>query len=301
MAKVFIGMPVYNGKRYIKRAIDSMIVQTFQDWKLLISDDASTDDTSEICRSYAKVDPRIEYYRQSNNIGLFNNFKYVLDRADSEYFIWCAQDDIREKEYLKTCIEHLENDKKLGFATTKMAAIDSFDRILTVEHELTKLSGKPSIVNVAKYVLQPEISGKCNLMYGLFRTEAARAVWNAFPQRNVWGQDYMFSLALVSRFGIFVDDKVLFKKRMGGFSSPGALDKDTNLTTNKIEYRNPKNHIFPFLRFKAYLMGHMEALRGTRYRPLAAILLTIRLPRAFLIYIRERNIKKYFKGTLTKS
>jgi glycosyltransferase involved in cell wall biosynthesis len=300
MAKLFIGMPVYNGERFIKKSIDSIINQTFRDWKLFISDDGSTDMTESICRSYVKTDPRIEYYKQEKNIGLFKNFKFTLDKADCPYFVWCAQDDIREKEYLEVCIGYLDTNKNTGMATTVMAAIDSFDRTLIEEWDALKLSGKTSILNVSRYILQPEILGKCNLMYGVFREEVARATWDAYPQRNVWGQDYMFSLALISRFEIFVHDKVLFKKRLGGYSSPNALQDDESENVRRIVYKNPKNHMFPFGRFEGYFNGHMEALRGTPYSILGALLLFIRLPRAFLIHVMERDVKKYIKRIISR-
>lgn len=286
-------MPVYNGERFLKEAIDSLRAQTFTDWKLLISDDASTDTTSVICEEYVKKDQRIAYVRQEKNIGMFPNFKFLLDKADGEYFMWTAQDDIREKDYLKICMEHLERNKNVGFATTRTAGIDSFGKTLIKETELTRLSGKPGMLSVARYVLQPEILGKCNLMYGLFRTIAARETWRAYPQRNVWGQDYMFSLALVSRFEIYVDPRYFFKKRHGGYSSPGALTNDAKENPKKLEYKNPKNHIFPFGRFNKYFTGHLEALSGTPYRPLAAVLLLVRLPRSFFLHLKERNYKKF--------
>lgn len=300
MTKVFIGMPVYNGSRFIKEAIDSLLNQSFSDFTLFISDDDSKDNTENICRNFAKNDIRIEYYRQKENLGLFNNFKFVLDKADAEYFMWSAQDDIREKDYLKVCIEHLESNKNLGFATTCIAIIDSYSRVIKEETEVAHLSGKPGIISVTRYTLQPEILGKCNLMYGLFRMRTIRETWKAYPQRHVWGQDYMFSLALISRFEIYIDEKILWKKRMGGFSSPNALSGDRKEEINKIIYENPKNHMFPFERFGVYYRGHMEALRGTPYRPLVAILLLIRLPRSFIIYLRERNVKKYIKRIINK-
>ncbi|MBI4224881.1 MAG: glycosyltransferase family 2 protein [Candidatus Sungbacteria bacterium] len=300
MAKVFIGMPAYNGERFIREAIESIINQSYADWILFISDDASTDNTPTICKEYAKKDSRIVYYRQEKNLGIFPSFKFLLDRAESEYFMWAAHDDIREKDYLKVCVEHMEQNTKLGLATTRMAAIDSFGRTLVEELALTRLSGKPGYLNVARYVLQPEILGKCNLMYGLFRLDAARATWQAYPQRHVWGQDYMFSLALISRYEIYVDPQILFKKRLGGISSPRALLDDKKDSVQKLEFKQPKNHMFPFGRFKGYFMGHMEALAGTPYRPLAAVLLFIRLPRAFIIHVKERSFKKAFKRIFAK-
>jgi hypothetical protein len=65
MKKITIGLPVYNSARYLAAAIDSILAQSYGDFDLLISDNASTDRTEEICRDYAKRDPRIRYIRQS--------------------------------------------------------------------------------------------------------------------------------------------------------------------------------------------------------------------------------------------
>ncbi|HEU0081174.1 MAG TPA: glycosyltransferase [Candidatus Paceibacterota bacterium] len=288
MARVFIGMPVYNGQRFLKKAIESFRSQSFRDWTMLISDDCSSDATAQIAAGYAAIDSRIAYIRQDKNLGLFENFHATLDEAVAPYFMWAAQDDIREPEYLKTCVERLDADTSLGLATTQLAVIDSFDRPLTEETQLSRLSGGPGFMSIARYVAQPEVLGKCNLMYGLFRTEAARAAWRAYPQRRAWGQDYLFSLALISRYPIFIDPRIMFKKRRGGFSDAGGTDNDRSDTASRISYKNPKNHMFPFGRFGQYFKGHMEALKGTPYRPLAATILLARLPRALCIHIKER-------------
>lgn len=292
MAKVFIGMPVYNGERFLKEALESLCAQTFTDWRLFISDDVSTDTTRAICEEYVKKDQRITYFQQKQNLGMFPNLSFVLDRADADYFMWAAQDDVREKEYLTVCVQHLEKNSKLGLSTTVMAAIDSYGRTLTEERRLLELAEGTRLMSTVRYILQPEILGKCNLMYGLFRTEIAKSTWVIYPMRKVWGPDYHFSLALISRYAVFVDKEVLFKKRLGGFSSPKALINDTVTGVRKIEYKNPKNQMFPYGRFKAYFSGHMEALRGTNYRPLAALLLFIRFPRALFIHLKSRGTKK---------
>lgn len=92
--KVSIGMPVYNGEKYIREALDSLLAQTFTDFELIISDNASIDTTSVICQEYARKDSRICYIRQSQNKGAVANFKFVLDEAVGEYFMWAAHDDV---------------------------------------------------------------------------------------------------------------------------------------------------------------------------------------------------------------
>ena len=294
MAKVFIGMPAYNGERFIKEAIDSLRGQSYVDWVMLISDDASTDKTRAICEEYAKKDQRITYYRQEKNIGMFPNFKFVLDSARGDYFMWASHDDLWEKDFLKVCVENIKN-KKVDVATTVVADIDSYGRNLRELTELTKFSGKPSIKQVARYVLQPEILGKCNLMYSVFRTSVIKKVLEIYPQRKEWGSDYHFSLTIISHFSVYIDKRILFRKRLGGFSSPDSTKNDDPDTVRRVTIKNPKNHMFPFGRFRRYFGGHMGALKGTPYRPLVALLLLVRLPRSFFVYLKERNYKKFLK------
>ena len=294
MTKVFIGMPAYNGERFIKEAIDSLRGQSYVDWVMLISDDASTDKTRAICEEYAKKDQRITYYRQEKNIGMFPNFKFVLDSARGDYFMWASHDDLWEKDFLKVCVENIKN-KKVDVATTVVADIDSYGRNLRELTELTKFSGKPSIKQVARYVLQPEILGKCNLMYSVFRTSVIKKVWEIYPQRKEWGSDYHFSLTIISHFSVYIDKRILFRKRLGGFSSPDSTKNDDPDTVRRVTIKNPKNHMFPFGRFRRYFGGHMGALKGTPYRPLVALLLLVRLPRSFFVYLKERNYKKFLK------
>jgi len=296
MAKVFIGMPAYNGERFISEAIESLLNQSFSDFTLFISDDASTDGTQAICEMYAKKDPRIIYYQQEKNIGMFPNFKFVLDKANGEYFMWASHDDIREKDYLKVCVENIEN-KKVDATTTVTSVVDSYGRSTRELTELTKLSGKPSMQQVAKYILQPEILGKCNLMYSVFKTSVIKKLWEIYPQKMEWGSDYHFSLAIISHFKVYVDKRILFKKRLGGHSSKDSTKKDNPNTVKRAVIQNPKNHIFPFGKFRQYFNGHMRALEGTPYRPLAALLLLARLPRSFFIHLKGRSIKRFTKGS----
>jgi glycosyltransferase involved in cell wall biosynthesis len=119
-----IGLPVYNGEKYLRYAIESILGQTFSDFRLLISDNASTDSTSEICREYAKGDRRITYYRQSENIGGAANFNYVFQPESSPYFKWAAHDDVLETNFLRACIDRLEREPQLAIAHSRSYKID---------------------------------------------------------------------------------------------------------------------------------------------------------------------------------
>lgn len=107
---VSIGMPVYNGEKYIRQALDSLLAQDYGHFELIISDNASTDGTPEICREYAARDSRIAYYRNQENMGAAWNFKRVLDLAAGEYFMWLPHDyRLLDANYLSTLINGIGN------------------------------------------------------------------------------------------------------------------------------------------------------------------------------------------------
>lgn len=103
-----IGLPVYNGENYLEQAIQSVLAQKFQDFELIISDNASTDGTEAICRRFAEQDPRILYVRQPRNIGAAKNYNYTFHLARGEYFNWLAHDDILGPSFLRACLQGFE-------------------------------------------------------------------------------------------------------------------------------------------------------------------------------------------------
>jgi len=106
--KLSIGLPVYNGEKYLERALDSLLGQDFKDFELIISDNASTDGTAEICKAYANRDHRIRYFRNEENRGATWNHRYVLDLAEGQYFKWAAHDDECYPAMLRRCVEVLD-------------------------------------------------------------------------------------------------------------------------------------------------------------------------------------------------
>jgi glycosyltransferase involved in cell wall biosynthesis len=114
---VSIGMPVYNGEKFIREALDSLLVQTFTDFELIISDNASTDATELICREYAARDLRIYYVRHEVNRGAPANFQFVLDKARGKYFMWAAADDVRSPDFIEKNYCFLENNQNFVAST----------------------------------------------------------------------------------------------------------------------------------------------------------------------------------------
>jgi glycosyltransferase involved in cell wall biosynthesis len=105
---VSLGLPVRNGERYLAAALDSLLAQTFGDFELIVSDNASTDATPEICLRYAARDPRIRFSRLEFDIGGFRNHNRVVGLARGAFFSWAAHDDLRAPEHLARCMARLE-------------------------------------------------------------------------------------------------------------------------------------------------------------------------------------------------
>ncbi len=108
-ARVAIGLFVYNGEEHLAAAVESLLSQTMGDFILDISDNASTDGTEEICRSFAAADPRVHYWRHDENGGPRWNCNFVAQASpETELFKWCADDDVYEPTYLEKCVSELD-------------------------------------------------------------------------------------------------------------------------------------------------------------------------------------------------
>ncbi|MDH5535236.1 MAG: glycosyltransferase family 2 protein [Betaproteobacteria bacterium] len=125
MPKVSIGLPVYNGAEFLTEALDSLIGQSFEDFELIISDNASTDQTEAICRDFAARDQRIRYLRLPGNLGGSANFNRVVELSSGIYFKWAAHDDVCEPDFLRKCIAVLDEDSHVVLCYPRTVDIDS--------------------------------------------------------------------------------------------------------------------------------------------------------------------------------
>ena len=139
--RLSIGLPVYNGENYLAESLDALLGQSYTDFELIISDNASTDSTADICRRYGKQDCRIRYVRQPRNIGLSPNHNFVFDQARGELFKWASHDDLYARDLLKHCVDALDEYPHVVLAHSWTAMIDSSGTITeAVEYPLTTAS-----------------------------------------------------------------------------------------------------------------------------------------------------------------
>jgi glycosyltransferase involved in cell wall biosynthesis len=132
--RVSVGMPVYNGERYLPQAIDSVLSQTFADLELIISDNASTDATADICREYARRDPRIRYFRNATNIGAARNFNRVFELSLGDYYKLANSDDVAAPELVEKCAAVLDTHPEVVLCYAQTTLIDE-DGVVIAEYE----------------------------------------------------------------------------------------------------------------------------------------------------------------------
>jgi glycosyltransferase involved in cell wall biosynthesis len=123
-------MPVYNGEQYLEEALRSLVSQTFEDFELRISDNASTDRTSTICRDFATADARIRYKRNAENVGFARNQNLVMEDAIGDYFLMTHSDDVRLSTYLERTIPILDEDPGIMVCYTTTRDIDEHGAFL---------------------------------------------------------------------------------------------------------------------------------------------------------------------------
>ncbi len=163
-----IGLPVYNGERYLAQAIDSLLRQTFTDFVLIISDNGSTHTTGEICRSYARRDPRVRYHRSDENRGAAWNFNRVFELADSPYFKWACYDDVCAPDFAARCIEVLDRNPRAILAYTQSWVIDDDGEIKgTYREPANATSPRPH----ERFHAVVRNAGNCHVLFGVIRRD----------------------------------------------------------------------------------------------------------------------------------
>jgi glycosyltransferase involved in cell wall biosynthesis len=213
MPRVSVGVPVYNGERYLAETLNSLLAQTFGDFELIVCDNASSDRTEQICRAYAARDPRVRYVRNPRNLGAAGNYRRAFELSSGEYFRWANADDLFAAEGLARCVEALDRERSAVLAYPRTRFIDEQGRVISdYADNLHVQSGRAS----ERFISVLERLGYVNVIYGLMRAGALRrtGLLRGFPQGDI---PLVAELAL---YGTFCEvPEFLFFRRF----HPGAL------------------------------------------------------------------------------
>ena len=169
MPLLSIGLPVYNGEKYLRDAIESIINQTFTDFELIISDNASTDRTGEICASYSRADSRVRYIRNKENLGAAVNYNAVFASARGKFFKWQAHDDMCAPDFFAKCVQVLDERPEYIICYPKTKIIDKQGAVVTMEEDDLRLDS-PNVMTRFSSCLNP-MKYCHNPIFGIMRSE----------------------------------------------------------------------------------------------------------------------------------
>jgi glycosyltransferase involved in cell wall biosynthesis len=264
---VSIGMPIYNAERYVRQALDSLLAQDYDNFELIISDNASTDRTQEICQAYAKRNKRIQYYRNRTNMGIFWNFSRVLELSSGEYFMWAAGDDYRDPRYIQLCLQAFKTSGDIVLVHSRIEAIDrETGKSILTDNGFSTIG--LSRVKKFKYIARQN-SRACCLMYGIFKGKTLRKV---MPFKKVLSSDSLMlaELSLQGEF-ITIPETLMFERLAEGADS-------TRIKRFCSDSRNISNAFFRRYPFLGYFI-HVQKLisRTNRFNLTEKIRLTLYL------------------------
>lgn len=189
---VSIGLPVFNGGKTLGTVFDTLLGQSFIDFELIVSDNASTDDTRSICASYAERDWRIRYVRQEKNEGAEENFRYVFSQSRGEYFMWAAADDVRSSDFLAVNLDFLRSHPEyVGSTSPVRFEGGAFDPIKMGDCSLD--ADDPNL-RLLKFLRGWHANGR---FYSLLRRQAV-ATWPHLSNSSFLGADWTLVTHLAS-------------------------------------------------------------------------------------------------------
>lgn len=207
-----VALPVFNGQDHLSDALHSLLAQTYTNFKLIISDNASTDQTPAICEHFCRKDRRISYVRHIVNRGASWNFAYFLQAVDTPYFMWAASDDLWHHNYVESCIMQLEADPQIAISASLVTPF-SDHAYLDPYFQLSELPASTRWQTRQNYLRQPEENGKANIIYGIFRSDVLKLVSRRKLFNECWGGDMLLVYRCLTLGRLSILNQPLFYKR----------------------------------------------------------------------------------------
>jgi len=234
MSKLSIGLPIYNGERFLRLKINSILNQTYTDFELMISDNCSNDQTQKICEEFSKKDDRIKYYRHEKNFGAIKNFEYVLEKSNSEFFMWTAIDDILLPEFIEKNIQILEKNSQYVASISKINSYQPDDEIIQISKN--DLEYSEFIKKIRNYVRPRSIfsiegdfqsktrmylkKSSCQVIYSIFKSDVIK---KSMIDESFLGHDWAIFLNVLKYGNLAVIDEVLMYEYERGISGKGLI------------------------------------------------------------------------------
>jgi len=208
--RVSVALPVFNGDRYLEEALDSVLAQTFEDFELIVSDNASTDATQDICMAYAARDRRVRYYRNEDNLGAAWNYNRLFGLSTGEYFKWAAHDDRYAPEYLERCVAALDRMPSVVLCYPKTVLIDEHGDFLGYYRDDFNLCSPLPHERYNRCHGCLSVPRLCNPVFGLIRSSILRST-PLFGNYVAADKVLLAELALLGKF-YEIPDRLFFRR-----------------------------------------------------------------------------------------
>jgi glycosyltransferase involved in cell wall biosynthesis len=252
--RLTLGLPVYNGERFLAESVDALLAQTFTDFELIISDNASTDRSGEIARQYAAADHRVRYVHHPRNLGSSFNHNFVIEQARGEFFKWVSDDDLYAPELLERCMDALDSRPEIPLAHAWTAFIDDEGQItLKLDYPLTT-----DVADPAERFRSLLYTQGGDDIYGIIRMSVLRQV-APFGSYHMADRTFVAELALhgpfhnVPEFLYFRRDHPMRASRVGGNIRRRCAQWDPRRANR---WRHPKLRLLG-----EYVLGFVSAIQ----------------------------------------
>ncbi len=198
---VTVGIPVFNGARFIRQAIESVLAQSFTDFELLISDNASVDGTAAICGEYAAHDSRIKFVQQERNHGPFWNLKFVTEQATGRLLVWLAHDDALHRQFIEECVAYLDRNPRAVMVSSDFRIVDESGDQVDMEILQTIREDIPWVRRCSQFFHYPIFSNVFYAFYGMIRADVCRTVLGRVKEPRYMSQIELPVLARLATMG----------------------------------------------------------------------------------------------------
>ena len=256
MTSVSIGLPIYNAAKYLEESLSSLVAQTHEDLEIVISDNASTDETEEICRRFADLDPRIRYIRQPLNRGAAFNHNFVAAQSTGDYFRWYSYDDRLDPRCVEVCARALDDNPELVLSWPETFVIDETSEV--VDRYRTDLpwdnhSPSSRMRSLLSQRADDTLLDRCYPIYGLMRRTVLRS---CMPMGSFSGSDTVILVEMALR-GPWqqVPERLFYNRRHAESSVPGRTVEEIAhwMNPGMLEGRSmPETH---------KLLGYLRAIQ----------------------------------------
>lgn len=277
--KLSIGIPVFNGEKFVRKCLDSLLCQTFKNFEIIISDNDSTDLTVKICEEYKKKEKRITLVQQKSNIGIVSNFDFVLQHAKNEYFMWAAIDDIWHPEFIEKNLAFLEKNPNFIGSTSEIEYFSEqweekdFEKFKDTKAKKKYEFVHPIIGNYEEKVKFLFNSGKFDCLYVIYRSKYLK---KSMVKRKFLTWEVPIILKILKYGDLNVEDGIMMHKYMGAKQGKDYYKKLFSQTKNYWKY-GILNSLFPFV-------------------PLTLSVLTIVGPKIFFKHLLKRFIRDNYRA-----